>query len=126
MRLDARARRPSPLRLTALVDVIFLLLLFYMLSSNFLRFAEVEITSDTAGVSREIPSLVVRLEDGGAVAVNGKRMAVGSLESALNRIDPPFGTTVAVFGGRGGTVQDMVEVSETLRRAGLAVLLIDR
>lgn len=35
--------------MTPLIDVIFLLLLFFMLSSTFSRFAEIELTSQSAG-----------------------------------------------------------------------------
>lgn len=35
--------------MTPLIDVIFLLLLFFMLSSTFSRFAEIELTSSAAG-----------------------------------------------------------------------------
>ncbi|WP_367714863.1 biopolymer transporter ExbD [Nitratireductor sp. GISD-1A_MAKvit] len=40
----AAVRRRKPLSLTSLIDVIFLLLLFFMLSSTFTRFASVEIS----------------------------------------------------------------------------------
>ena len=44
MRIDAAAvRKRKPLSLTSLIDVIFLLLLFFMLTSTFTRFARVEI-----------------------------------------------------------------------------------
>lgn len=38
-----------PLSMTPLIDVIFLLLLFFMLSSTFSRFAEIELTQAAAG-----------------------------------------------------------------------------
>lgn len=37
--------------MTPLIDVIFLLLLFFMLSSTFSRFGEIELSSATAGVA---------------------------------------------------------------------------
>lgn len=48
MRRLSRRRRLS---MTSLIDVIFLLLLFFMLSSTFTRFAEVELTSGGAGAA---------------------------------------------------------------------------
>lgn len=46
MRRRARRRKLS---MTSLIDVIFLLLLFFMLSSTFTRFAEVELAAGGAG-----------------------------------------------------------------------------
>lgn len=49
-------RNPAPfvrrrLALTPLIDVIFLLLLFFMLSSTFSTFGEIELSQATAGVA---------------------------------------------------------------------------
>jgi biopolymer transport protein ExbD len=51
MSLRAR-RRARQLSLTSLIDVIFLLLLFFMLTSTFSRFAETELASAGAASQR--------------------------------------------------------------------------
>ncbi|KGF69171.1 hypothetical protein LL06_12385 [Hoeflea sp. BAL378] len=43
MRIDLPVRRHSRLSLTPLIDVIFLLLLFFMLSSTFSRYSEIAV-----------------------------------------------------------------------------------
>jgi biopolymer transport protein ExbD len=47
------AFRRRALSLTPLVDVIFLLLLFFMLTSTFSRFAEVELSAAAAGTGAQ-------------------------------------------------------------------------
>ncbi len=49
--------------MTSLIDVIFLLLLFFMLSSTFSKFAEVELSAATGGglEASEIPPLFLQL-----------------------------------------------------------------
>lgn len=56
------ARSPMPdtrpfvrrrVSLTPLIDVIFLLLLFFMLSSTFAKFGEIELSSATAGTAEQ-------------------------------------------------------------------------
>ena len=60
-----KARKPRKrASITSLIDVIFLLLLFFMLSSTFSRFSEVEISiaetrGESTGVSTEQASLVI-------------------------------------------------------------------
>jgi biopolymer transport protein ExbD len=126
MRIDLPVRRPKPFRVTALIDVIFILLLFFMLSSNFLRYSEIPIAGGMAAAAGGMPSIVLRVEKDGQVVVNGTRTNVEGLESLLEKIDPPLGTSAAVVGGRTGTVQDLVAVTGILRKAGLGVLLLHR
>ena len=47
-----KARRRRRLSMTSLIDVIFLLLLFFMLTSTFTRFSEVELTAAGSGTPR--------------------------------------------------------------------------
>ena len=70
--------------MTSLIDVIFLLLLFFMLSSTFSRFAEVELTA--AGASASAPSdrppLFLRLSPE-ALMLNAREVAMQDLPQAL-------------------------------------------
>ncbi|MWB79079.1 biopolymer transporter ExbD [Pseudooceanicola sp. 216_PA32_1] len=85
--------------MTSLIDVIFLLLLFFMLSSTFTRFAEVEFASARSGsaASSERPvflSLAAR-----ALRVNGSDAAFDTLRETLEThrsSDGPLGVLVAV------------------------------
>ena len=71
--------------MTSLIDIIFLLLLFFMLSSTFSRFAEVEIASAAAGGSSE-PSenrpTFLRLSEE-EVNLNGQTYELADLPTAL-------------------------------------------
>jgi biopolymer transport protein ExbD len=70
--------------MTSLIDVIFLLLLFFMLSSTFSKFAEVELTAagQSAGVISERPPLFLRLRPD-AVSLNGQAFDLDTLVAAL-------------------------------------------
>lgn len=71
--------------MTSLIDVIFLLLLFFMLTSTFSRFGEIPITiggrSATPLPSDAIP-LLVRITDAGP-SLNGTDIAVTDLAAAI-------------------------------------------
>ena len=60
MRKRTRRRRLS---MTSLIDVIFLLLLFFMLSSTFSKFSEVELsgTAGAGGQASDRPPLFLQL-----------------------------------------------------------------
>ncbi len=71
--------------MTSLIDVIFLLLLFFMLTSTFTRFSEVELTAAGSGEASAAPSqppLFLRL--GAETAeLNATEIALEELAAAL-------------------------------------------
>ncbi|WP_082899325.1 ExbD/TolR family protein [Sulfitobacter sp. EhC04] len=93
-----KARQRRALSMTSLIDVIFLLLLFFMLTSTFTRFAEVEFASAGAGsaASSQKPVFVSLAAD--SLRLNGDTLALPDLSGALapHRADnTPLGVLVA-------------------------------
>lgn len=74
--------------MTSLIDVIFLLLLFFMLTSTFSRFAEVELAAagGSAGAPSDTRPFFLRLEPE-ALSLNGKPETIETLPAALTRED---------------------------------------
>ena len=63
MALETRIKRRKRLSMTSLIDVIFLLLLFFMLTSSFTKFGEIEFATASAGGSdQDIPIRFLKLE----------------------------------------------------------------
>ncbi|MGJ8544183.1 MAG: biopolymer transporter ExbD [Sulfitobacter sp.] len=75
--------------LTSLIDVIFLLLLFFMLTSTFSRFAEVELASGTAGTGSVVePNLVFLRLSAEDISLNGQSLTLADLPEALAQNRP--------------------------------------
>jgi biopolymer transport protein ExbD len=63
MRVEPLPKKHRAISLTPLVDVIFLLLLFFMLSSTFTQFGQVEIGAPAAaGGSETLPKAILMVE----------------------------------------------------------------
>lgn len=83
MPLDIRKRRRRPLSMTSLIDVIFLLLLFFMLTSTFSRFGEVELSGAArGGAGAEAAPLFLSVDDS-VLRLNGEEVTLDGLEAAL-------------------------------------------
>lgn len=82
MQLDRTAGRPCRLSLTPLIDIIFLLLLFFMLSSTFSKFAEIELTGAESGAQTTTTPAFVQLR-GNDISVNGLPVMFDELQAAL-------------------------------------------
>lgn len=86
MRRQTRRRRLS---MTSLIDVIFLLLLFFMLSSTFSRFAEVELSAARAGAagSSEAARSFLQLGEG-SLRLNGQEVGLAGLRDRFADMAP--------------------------------------
>lgn len=113
MRNPTRRRKLS---MTSLIDVIFLLLLFFMLSSTFTRFAEVELASAAAGgaPSSERPVFLSLASD--ALRVNGAEAGLDGLADTLapHRSDDAL-LTVLVASAEGVSAQRLTDLLVALR-----------
>ncbi|MAS12641.1 MAG: biopolymer transporter ExbD [Nitratireductor sp.] len=119
MRIDAAAvRRRKPLSLTSLIDVIFLLLLFFMLTSTFTRFARVEISGGPASTSAggKPPDVLIRIDDPAGWRINGQALTEEAAIAELARLKDA-GAETAILLVRGElTSQQLVEAVEAIRR----------
>ena len=81
-------RRRRAISLTALIDVVFILLLFFMLTSTFTHWKAIELEAPQASVQLNSPSEVelLRLGSNGALAFHAtdiRLASVDELNSAL-------------------------------------------
>ncbi|MEM6758320.1 MAG: biopolymer transporter ExbD [Pseudomonadota bacterium] len=106
-----RSRKHKAISMTSLVDVIFLLLLFFMLTSTFSKFAEVTLSADTAGgtASGQAPIFLQLFQD--RLTVNGQPRTLAALD-----LDPQTGQTLLVSLQTGVTAQRLTDVLVALRQ----------
>ncbi|WMT91276.1 biopolymer transporter ExbD [Pelagibacterium sp. H642] len=118
MRIERGARRRRPLSLTSLIDVIFLLLLFFMLSSTFSRFSEIELQGGRAGpsASAAAPGILVRIDEAGGWNINGEATAPGEVEARLERFAGLGAEAITLLPRSGVSTQQLVDALEHLRR----------
>jgi biopolymer transport protein ExbD len=124
MRKQIRRRRLS---MTSLIDVIFLLLLFFMLSSTFSRFAEVDLSTATAGKagSNDAPVSFLQLGED-TLRVNGDDMILFTLPDTFADMYPEEETLKVIVSLREDvTAQRLTDVLVVLRsidRLSISVL----
>lgn len=124
MRQRSRRRRLS---LTSLIDVIFLLLLFFMLSSTFTRFAEIELSSGGAGAPAAKAAPVFAQLAPESFRVDGVAADLETVADVLARrgIDPGA-TPLLLALSEGVTAQRLTDALGALRAVpGLRVTVLE-
>ncbi|PYE84876.1 biopolymer transporter ExbD [Pseudoroseicyclus aestuarii] len=117
----ALPRRRRRLSVTSLIDVIFLLLLFFMLSSTFSRYAEIDLTAATGGGGTRAGTAPLFVQLGGEdLVLNGQPVALEALPGRLG------GDAPVIVSLRGGTsAQRLADLLVVLRRVpDLAVTVL--
>lgn len=118
LNLPAKQSRKA-ISLTPLIDVVFILLLFFMLSSSFVSYRQVDVPLPDASASAEPVLLTVQLETGGsAITVAGKTVSIeqGAALQSLVAAQPDAVYLVSVTDAV--TTQQLVKVMDALTHAG--------
>ena len=123
-------RRRQLVGLTPLIDVVFILLVFFMLASSFLDWRSVSlgIPAEGPAVSEaETRSLVVRLFDDGGYALDGESLDLDGLESGLARaLASDESRPVVVRADSSVPLRRLMAVVDAATRAGATDLNLHR
>lgn len=107
MALNFLRNRRRRLSMTSLIDVIFLLLLFFMLTSTFSKFAEIEFATATAGRVEADRALRFIKLDVNRILVDGLPVPLNTVASLL-RSDVP--QTALISLGPDATSQQLIDL----------------
>ncbi|WP_127144156.1 ExbD/TolR family protein [Pelagibacterium montanilacus] len=118
MRIETARTRRRPLALTSLIDVIFLLLLFFMLTSTFSRHAEIPLTGGRAGTSSAgAPDILIVPQADGPWRINGQTLSPADIGPEIARLSRVGARSALILMPEGSATQDLVDALETVRRA---------
>ena len=115
-------RKPS---LTPMIDVVFLLLVFFMLASRFGMDMQVPLNAPGAGAEQPYsgpPRLVDILPEG--LRLNGQEIAPDALPAALADLVGDPGDTIVLRARDEARLQRVVDVMQALKQAGFTALVL--
>ncbi len=114
------------LNLTPLIDIVFLLLVFFLLTTHFIEEEGIAVKLPTAASKAEhdAKEISVALTRDGTPYLDGAAVAPGELAGRLReRIRRPD-TTVVIRGDRDVNLQACVSVMEAAKSAGAARIIV--
>jgi len=118
MQLSSPIRKKSLVNLTPLIDVVFILLIFFMLASNFTRWHTIEISMGEASeieLNSQTLSVIAINHDGGYL-LNKKPMLLSEIISIIKaKIKTNSEHPIVIQPGKGANVQSMMNVLSSLK-----------
>jgi biopolymer transport protein ExbD len=130
MPLKTQVEEMPNLNLTSMIDVVFLLIIFFMVGT---RFAEIERkialevpkVSDHGALTSAPERRVVNVYRDGDITIDGKAVSLEELASQLTHAHSQYADTgVLVRGDGSGQFQRIAEVLNACKQAGIAELAI--
>jgi len=126
MKFGPRRRPEASIELTPLIDVVFLLLIFFMVSTSFVR--EARIAVDLPEAAGDAPDgeagLALSIDAAGGYAVNGRALADGEVATLVGALRPLAGADgrshLLIAADASATHRAVVRAMDAARRAGIA------
>lgn len=125
MHIEAAARRKHSVSLTPLIDVVFILLLFFMLATNFTDWRVITLaTGTTAGAGEQRPPAVVHVAGDGTLRYDGEVRSLAELAQLLETRQANGGiSAVVIRPAPATTLGPTVTALDALAATGLPVAL---
>jgi len=121
MDFSGRQRTKQELNVAPLIDVVFLLLIFFMLASTFIKPEAIDLMlegSSTGGNATE-EMLNIEVVVDGTIRLNGLRLSMPQLETELaSRIQGDQTRPVTIKAAAEVPVQTLVSIMDRVRAAG--------
>lgn len=127
MQFKSRQRRKAIINITSLIDVLFLLLIFFMISSTFLEQPGIKLELPQAQdvVIVEQKDYILFVEKSGAMYLNDQKLTENELEAKIKKALPQMKDAALILkADREVSHGAVVKVMDAAKRAGVKKLVI--
>jgi biopolymer transport protein ExbD len=115
-----RSRKPS---LTPMIDVVFLLLIFFMLASRFGQDSALSLATAGGAAPYEGPPRLILVTEIG-LSLNGRPLATEDLPGALDALMRSRDEMVVLRADQDTSLQRLILIAQILREAGFTTLAV--
>jgi len=129
MRLNLARRRPAFTGLTPLIDMIFLLLLFFLLGSDFVPFSQSQIAPPrgAGGASSASQPAILTLDAGGQVRWAGASLSLPMVTSrAAGALSAEPEKLFVVMPAAAANIQQVTRLMDALAAGGATSITLER
>lgn len=124
MKIAVRKRRAPSIIIVSLVDILTILLIFFVVSTTFKKDQpEVQINLPESQTAAKAPSEqdhgIVSVDENDAVALDGKPVPVDELEAAVRELIVAKKSTLALQADKKASFGTIIKVMDALKLAGV-------
>ena len=132
MKLNLRPRTQPEVNLTSLIDVVLLLLIFFMVSTSFVKQSQITISlpeAESTAIVEEVPEQIdIMITESGTFLVNGRELIntrVETIRNALQKVSGGDNTLpLTISADANARHQDVVTAMDVAGRLGFSRISI--
>lgn len=110
------------INMTPMLDVVFILLIFFIVTASFVKEAGIEVNRPEAAtaVKKERANILVAISDKGDIWINKRKVDVRAVQANIERLkaENPQGTVV-IQADQKATTDILIKVMDSARAAGV-------
>lgn len=110
------------INMTPMLDVVFILLIFFIVTASFVKEAGIEVNRPEAAtaVKKERANILVAISDKGEIWINKRRIDIRAVQANIERLkaENPQGTVV-IQADKKSTTDVLIKVMDSARAAGV-------
>ncbi|NMP32824.1 biopolymer transporter ExbD [Thalassotalea sp. M1531] len=110
------------INMTPMLDVVFILLIFFIVTASFVKEAGIEVNRPDAAtaVKKERANILVAISDKGEIWINKRRVDERAVQANIERLkaENPQGTVV-IQADKKATTDVLIKVMDSARAAGV-------
>ncbi len=110
------------INMTPMLDVVFILLIFFIVTASFVKEAGIEVNRPEAAtaVKKERANILVAISDTGEIWINKRQVDIRSVQANIERLkaENPQGTVV-IQADKKATTDTLIKVMDAARAAGV-------
>jgi biopolymer transport protein ExbD len=113
----------ADINITPLLDIVFIMLIFFVVTTSFIKEAGIEVNRPTAQTSerKEHASILIAITPSGEIWIDRRVVDIRSVRAAIERLraENPEGAVV-IQGDREAQIGLLVQVMDQVRKAGVS------
>jgi len=132
MKLNLRPRTQPEVNMTSLIDVVLLLLIFFMVSTSFVKQSKITISlpqADSAAIVEEVPAQIdIMITETGTYLINGRELINSRPETIRNALQKVSGGSnslpLTISADANAKHQDVITAMDVAGRLGFVRISI--
>ncbi len=127
MKLHRKKKIPSLLNIAPLIDCVFLLLIFFLLTSSFIEEVglEIELPESASAATVQDQEIIIYLAEDGAIEINGQSSSLETLQDDLIPYVARMDTQKAVLkADKDVKLELLIKVMDLTKAAGIKAINI--
>ncbi len=117
----------SEVNLTPMLDVVFIMLIFFVVTTSFVKESGVEVNRPNANTTQqqESASILIAIRPNGEIWIDGRAVDVRAVRANVERLRAEFPeSSVVIQGDQNAQIGSLVRVMDQVRMAGITNVAI--